>query len=511
MTDTEAHTNASVEKARVESGSWRTRIEPAHVLVTLVVVAVLAMSVGPIADIDSYWHVLIGREILSSHHIANTGAAWSLIHPANGWVTSQWLAEVTMAKAQQWFGWRGLLWWRLLFTCALLSVAVWAVMRRARPMVGALVLAVVLLPTVGELQERPFLVSLVFTAWLGAVVKDVLCERPPPKWWTVGLLVLLWSQFHGMWVLAPAMLGLLALARWADLRRRAWPTVRPLLVLTLVAGVAGCISPVGPRGLLLPLTFSKATGVIEEWQATTMWDAGYLSLLALTIALVWIWIRRVTPVAPSQLIVTLALNLFALTAARNVMPSLLLLAPLAAAVLTSAFGPRRAKTSPREGVVLAVACVVLAVLGLTYTVAKYAQTDALAKAKPLEIAAYLAEQGGAVRVLNGYNVSGVLAAFGGPGVQLAIDGRADRDGSAYITDYLHLEDLQGAWQPLFRSIDPDYVVLGSQSPLTWYLTEVQHWSSVATDNGYVLLAPPPGWSLDRLGNDGTSASGSTSP
>jgi hypothetical protein len=513
VTSTDESAPADAAEAKPGTRSWLTKVEPAHLILVIAIVGVLAMSVGSITDIDSYWHVLIGREILATHHFSNLGTSWALYSPPHSWITSQWLAEVSMAKAQQWFGWSGLLWWRLFFTLALIAVSVWALLRRARPMVGALIFLVSFVPIVGGLQERPLLIAFVFCAWLGAVASDALYDRPLPPWWAFGLLTFAWAQVHGMWVLAPGVVVLIALGHWADLGRAAWPKLKNYAVLGAVGVVAGCLSPVGVKGLILPLTFTHSTNAISEWQPTSLWDAGYTSLLVLLVILIWSWSRRRDQTPRVVLIFVLVMYVFSLTAARNVIPVLLLVGPFTAIYLSRALGPRRAKTTAREGAILVGLCVLVAALGLGYVIARYATTDPLQNTKPLAIAEHLQTLPGDKRILNSYNASGVLAAFGGQGVQLAIDGRSDRYGNDYIDKYIQMQDLQGDWQPFFRWVNPNYAVLTTQSPMALYLTEVQHWSTEQTANGYSLLKPPVGWKLDDLGTDGTqsvSASDGTS-
>jgi hypothetical protein len=119
-----------------------------------------------------------------------------------------------------------------------------------------------------------------------------------------------------------------------------------------------------------------------------------------------------------------------------------------------------------------------------------AQVDPLGKAKPLTIATKLSSINGPKRVLNTYNSSGVLAAFGGKDIKLAIDGRADRNGGPYIDRYIKAEKLEGDWQELLRQVQPNFAVLGKDTALTYELTNYQKWKILLTEQDYVLLQAP---------------------
>ena len=61
----------------------------------------LRAALGPIRDIDVYWHLLVGREILDGVPVGEAGRGWSMAPVADTWVSAQWLAEVVLAKPEQ--------------------------------------------------------------------------------------------------------------------------------------------------------------------------------------------------------------------------------------------------------------------------------------------------------------------------------------------------------------------------------------------------------------------------
>jgi hypothetical protein len=214
---------------------------------------------------------------------------------------------------------------------------------------------------------------------------------------------------------------------------------------------------------------------------------GFLAIIALTLAT---WIRRREPVPWSQLVFVLALFAFGASAFRNILPATILLAPLAAATLSTLHPLRSRPVSPEEKKSLVVVGVGLISVTLVSGLWLTAQVDPLGKAKPLTIATKLSSINGPKRVLNTYNSSGVLAAFGGKDIKLAIDGRADRNGGPYIDRYIKAEKLEGDWQELLRQVQPNFAVLGKDTALTYELTNYQKWKILLTEQDYVLLQAP---------------------
>ena len=253
--------------------------------------------------------------------------------------------------------------------------------------------------------------------------------------------------------------------------------------------MAGSLSPAGPEGLWAVVRFSDATGVIQEWMPTTpMKDLGYLTVAMLVIiGISW---ARPGRVPRSEALATLALLLFAWLAWRYVAPALLILAPLVATRLVESFPGVGLRPEPRwsapVGITLAV---LLPLIGLVMIVGR---EPLPVKSYPVGLAHQVADLPTGQRVLNDYNVAGLVLAFAGPDARVGIDGRADRYGAQYIKDYSDLTSLTGDWEPLLGQLDPTSALLEEDSPLVHYLTVDLGWRKIGTESGYVLLVAPPG-------------------
>jgi hypothetical protein len=467
-------------------------VSPAHVVLGLLSAAwgwSLSTSVN---DLDSYWHVLVGRQILADGSLDDLGRSWLGVD-APSWATSQWLSEVAMAAAVDTFGWGALVVGRDLLM-VLLGVCLLATLVPRRPplLVVPVFLALALLGPVAA-QDRPQTVSFVFVVLVGAACVRIWDADARPPLLAVAGCSLLWAQLHGLWILAPAAFLLVAtgaLLDGGDARGRG----SRYALLAAAASMAGLLNPLGLRSLLLPLELrSAASDSIAEWQRTDLGPPQTYALTTLLVLLVVAWARSGRAVPRVELLWGVAWAVFAALAHRNVAVSVLMLAPAVLAASDRVWGDRvRSAVRPsgrREGAALLAVASVLAVLGPVLAVTRAVQGDPLDRTPALQIARRLAASPAPVRVFNTYNASGALAAFGGGKVRLVVDGRADLWGADDIRRIVDAQRLAPGWERTVEDFRPDVLVLLGDGALTELLVREGDWRVDLRDGDYVLLVP----------------------
>lgn len=457
----------------------------------MLVAAGLAASVSPVNDLDSYWHVQLGREILHRHTLHGLGTDWLAV-PARPWLTSQWLSEVGMATAVGHGGWTALIVIRVLLAVALLAAISLTLLPGRPPLLVAPVFAAVVLTLLEIAQDRPQTLSLVLLPLLGYACVRMWERGVRVHPLVVAATCLVWAQLHGMWVLAPASFGLVALGLAVDGPRRNRAAVRQALT-ALVASLAGLLNPDGLSSLLLPARFRSASTYVAEWGPTTVTDPFTLGWAAVLLLVVLAWARTPRPVPRVELVWVLAWSAFGLLAFRNVAVSLLLVAPAALGALDRAWGePLRAKYPPaagRERRWLAVATVGVLAAGAVVGAIRLATVHPLAKTPARQIALKLAAEPRPIRVFNAYNASGSLVAFGGGKVRLVVDGRADLWGADYVAELGAATALETGWQRTLQRLHPEAFVLTQDTPLVAELLRDGGWRVALRDGSYVLLMP----------------------
>jgi hypothetical protein len=451
----------------------------------------LAAALGPLRDIDLYWHLRLGQEILAGAPVAEAGRGWSFAPVPDTWVSSQWLFEVLLARLEAVGGLGALVLVRVVTAVLTLATLAWATLRR-RPLragiwpflLGSAVLTLVT-------QERSQQVSFVLAPLVGLWAERLWREGRVPAWWWVLPLTVVWANVHGGWVLLPMLLVLAALARALDhgWRDRA---VAGGLLLAAGAVLASCVSPAGLGNALAVLRFAGSTAAIVEWQPVTLRNPIALPLVLALLVAVWLWARGRARPSRGELVLVLAVAGFGLLSQRNVAPALLVLAPVLTGVIARGLGeadpvaPGTATPFRRTALALAA---VGAVLGLAVAPLQPQPVDPTV---PQRLLTALEAAPAPQRVLNAYNVSGPVLWFAGPPphVQVGVDGRADRYGSAYITRYLDLLAATPGWSSLLDELAPTSALLGTDDALAEVLVAQRGWVEVGREGDWVLLRAP---------------------
>lgn len=465
------------------------RLSPWRLLALGSGLAVALIAVHPIIDIDLYWHLRLGNQIIATHSIDHAGSGFAYTMPGRSWVTTQWLSEVILATLYNLGGFEAVVAMRLAVSVALLCLLGARLLRGRSTVWSPIVFAVTILLVSGQFQARPELFSLFFVFWLAGVLRDEILDIRRHRLAAVMVVTWLWANVHGSWVLVPACYALLSFG-WLVERRDTEYRKCLRAGITVIGTIAvGGLTPVGPRLLLAFFKFAGSTGQITEWRPSTIHNVGVVVFGLIVAALVAAWARSGHRVEASELVYVAGITAFAMYAVRDVATAALLLAPVALHRLELSFPYPDRISSERERKLIGVAAAVMVALGLVAVVARSVSTPAVPATVPKALAQRIAATPGEHRVLDDYNASGAVILWGGPLAKVAIDGRADRYGNRFITEYSKLMLTMGDWQQQLASLDPDFALLRRGVPLVRELTR-QQWRVVGTDTTWVLLEQP---------------------
>jgi hypothetical protein len=477
-------TTTEAGRASVENVGRRATLPGWNLLAAVAGLSAVFLCAGPISDPDVFWHVEAGAYTLHGKAFPFPDP-WAYSLPNAHWHSTAWLSELVLAAVQRGTGWAGVVVLRLLLTIAITWSLYRLLVGKARSWTGPVCYTLVVIPITGYIQERPQTASLLFLVWLSARCHAFRSEGVVPRRRSFVLMTYLWALIHGLFVLAPACLGLLALGALLSRGRAAMGDVRRLIITAALTTVACALTPMGPRLLLAPLRVgSAAGGQVVEWLPTDFSILGTWGFAAILCLLAVAWARGQDPVPRGDVLWVLAISVFGFVAVRNAGPASILLAPVARQGLMRTFQTDSDLELPRK-VVLPVV-----VLGLAAVTASYLRWPVLPTSAPARIARVLAAQPGQLRVLDDYNVSGYLVSSASPHVKLVIDGRADRYGHHFVEREGSAIQAQPHWQQFVDEFHPDVAVIGKDGPLSQLLVATRGWHVVLTDHAYQLLAAP---------------------
>ena len=192
------------------------------------------------STVDLAYHIRLGELILHGS-LPRTD---TFTFAANGapWVDQQWLAQAALALAHRLGGWDTV----FLLKAVLIGVTfgfVFAACRAggasARAAAGLTVAG--FLASAQNLAMRPQL----FAVALFAAVQWISSTRRehPARQWAIPVLVAIWANVHGSFVLGPVLVGL----DWLEDRREHSPRASSTLLIAAVALLATLANPFGMR------------------------------------------------------------------------------------------------------------------------------------------------------------------------------------------------------------------------------------------------------------------------
>lgn len=248
----------------------------------LVLLEALKLALDHFSDVDLYWHLRLGLDMLARGHLpALVEYTWTL--PGAPYLANDWLAEIAMALAFRAGGFLGVALFKALVAAALALLLYGAALLRAEGNARAAGLAVAVMLFVGATNfiARPVLLGHVCLA-LELLSLELLWRGR--RWAALGLALAfgLWVNLHGSWPLglgplAAALMSAYFPVAWRRLGTRALPSgLRPWLTAGALLAVAALfVNPAGPRLLARPFTMFGARGhlgILKEWAPVPLTD-----------------------------------------------------------------------------------------------------------------------------------------------------------------------------------------------------------------------------------------------
>lgn len=452
------------------------RFAPYLLLVGLATLTVRA-GLQPVTNADTLFHLRFGHEFLGPWSLREPGSVSSLATAP--WTPTQWLPQVVMARAEDWFGLGGVAW----LTAAQITGFVLAVLVACRHRSSLLVATTVTLVTVvvagGGLSGRPQVISYLLTAvtvdaWLRTR------EDQRVRWWLVPL-TWVWAQCHGMWPLA-LVIGAVAIVgglldRTSSLRSAG----REALVVGGSLVVAG-LTPVGPALYRAIFAVGARAEYIPEWGAPDFTSPSQLVLAAMIAGYLLLRLRG-GPVAWTEVLFVLLGCGWSVYSARTAPIAAIVMAPLLAGALQSVLPPRAPVRARERAVVLGGALAALAVVAVVLPARSvspdpYPAVDQALAALPDRTV-----------VLNEWTDGGYLM-WRHPDLDVGMHGYLDTYTIEEIGSWRRLLAARPGWQDLLARTHARYAVLAPDTPLTAALTGELGWSVVESSDGRQVLRAP---------------------
>ena len=451
----------------------------------------LALLMRPaLFDPDYYWHIETGRLIVAQWAVPRTDP-FSFTAANQAWVAHEWLFEAFLYLVFAAAGSFGVKLMTALFGIASV-VLVYATANRvlAQPTRAAW-LAAAFYPFVYEFPSpRPQLLTYVFLAAYLYVLVAFKYARSVRLLPALPLLMLLWVNAHGGYVIGALLVAVFCLSEWLVLHG-ALEDRRRLQRLAVMAGLVILASLCNPDFIAhwaypFYVMGMKATQDIPEWRSPDFRGSLGRMYLLLTAGFCALQIYRVRKPDVTELgvpalfiaagfssnrhvlLAAMAMTIFAAPALRDGLQ----IAPALRAALERLQGKWRRHASRgkplgrAEGLLnLAVAFALVLVATVYYPTASLSEAAFVRQRLPVDAAQFVLDKGVSGRMFNAYGFGGYLIHALYPQQRVFIDGRSDMYGDSFFAEYGAIENGAAGWAALFDKYAIDYVVCEHDAPI----------------------------------------------
>jgi hypothetical protein len=479
-------------------------------LLALLVFTPLSMKI--LGDAGIGWHIRTGQEILATHAIPLVDPFSAQIHKP--WIAWEWLYDVIVGRLELSAGLNGVVWFTAVVIAAVFAAVFRLLVKHGTDVLVALLLTLLAMSaSTIHFLARPHVLSWLFVLiWLWILDSRESDEHHSDKrLWLLPLLMLIWVNVHGGFLLGLVLLGIFWLGSvWTWLRLKesrieeslqkiaAGKRVRQLTLVGLASAVASLVNPYGRQlhaHIYDYLSNRFFMDHIDEFQSPNFHGIAQKCFLVLLLITVATLACRGNRLRLSQtLLITFAVYA-ALYSSRNIPISSIFLAaivgPLMSLPVTEGFVQRMGvMDSTRRGylwpIVAAAATLMIALNGGRIGSKPLMETHFDARRMPVDAVSFVAQSRVRGPVLSPDYWGGYLIYRLYPTNKVVIDDRHDFYGEPFLRSYLTMMHVEPGWEDFFRWRS-SCLVLPRSAVLSVVLSKTSEWKPVYSDDVAIVF------------------------
>lgn len=497
----------------------------------LVLVMLFGLTARPILVPDFWWHLRTGQYMAETGGIPRSDP-FSYTSAGKEWITHEWGSEILMYWIYQEANWGGLI---LVFSI-IISAAFVILYRRCagKPFVAGLALLLGALSTAPVWGVQPQMITMllasVFLMLLGKYAAESGSNAGEGSgttrclWWLPPLTVV-WVNLHGGYLLAPALVLLVAAGLVLDYLaggngpRDAWGRlssqpqegvlrrlaaalrrVLPLLGVAVLCTLAIAINPHGTRMYSYPFETLRSTVMADnllDWLSPDFHRPSMIPFALLMFATASALALSPKRPRPGEVLLASVAGLAALRSGRNIPIFALVAIPLLAEhgwlwLREVPWGrwlaaADRQPTRPKAIFHMAVLAVMILWAALRFAVIINEQRTSEAEVFPRAAVEYIRAEKPPQPLFHRYDWGGYLLWYLHPEYQSYIDGRADVHGDAFMEEYFRTYRGQRRWQETLERWKVQSALVEPEAPIASLLRLDPKWEKVYEDEQAVVF------------------------
>ena len=474
-----------------------------QVFTIVLFLGIFLLTFRPVTDPDFWWHLRTGQWIVESRQIPFTDP-FSYTRYGSPWITHEWLSEILIFLAYKAGGFTFLM---LLFSLIITAAFATAYLRTppgSRPYTAGFV---VLLGAAGSNPlwgVRPQMITLLFFSLFLSLLDRFNRSRKIGDLIPLPLLMVLWVNVHGGYILGLAAIGVYIAGNafdllWKRVRHRESDKVLETSTLLLIGAfllttLAALVNPNGVKILLYPfqtLTDPSMQQYIQEWQSPDFSQSMWIPFALMILFLSYTGLRGGRSQSTTQTFLLLIFLYMGLRDMRNIPLFTIVAIPVIAAQLDALITIHPSTTpATRRSSLLNGALIFLALVAV---VARFFQQAGIRESEiiknyPVQAVNWIQENRPGGRIFNSYNWGGYLIWRLYPEYLVFIDGRADVYGSSFLSDYKGISTIKPGWQEEFARYDIATVLIEPNSVMANVLRQSSNWQISYEDQTSVIFS-----------------------
>lgn len=487
----------------------------------LIFVAILAtlaftpLSLRLLGDAGIGWHIRTGQQIVATHAIPRVDS-FSSTMVGKPWFAWEWLYDLVVGQLEATLGLNGVVWLTAVVIAAVFGWMFRLLIARGTNLVVAL--GLVLLAVSGSMIHflaRPHVVSWLFAlAWFWILDSSEredfdLRGGSRGRWlWALPLLMLVWVNVHGGFLVGFVLLGIYLLgAAWNWFRARqnrieevfqqiaSRKRVRALAWVSILSAAASLVNPYGWKLHLHVYRYLSDRFLmdhIEEFQSPNFHGIAQKCFLVLLLITFTVLAVRGRELRVSQGLTVLFVVYAGLYASRSIPVSSILLV-MVVGPLVPASGMARGFSSKMSAIELRLKGHLWPVLATVVALAIAANGGRMGSSvlmdahfdprrMPVEAVNFLEKQQVQGPVLSPDFWGGYLIYRLYPRSRVVVDDRHDLYGEEFFKSYLKMIHVEPGWEEFMRLHEASCVLLPRQSALADRLAVTVGWKEIYADD-----------------------------
>jgi len=459
-------------------------------------------------DGDLPRHILTGNLILQTHQVSTTDI-FSFRTTGYPSFPHEWLSQVTFAALYDWLGLDGIVLLTALVIMLTWGIVYYQAMRKSNSFFSALfVTALGVGATQIHVLPRPHIFTYTLIAiWIALL--ESMDEEKPRAWWPLPIVMLLWVNMHGMFVLGIAILGIYLIGDFLDHPSIAWFKTNKARSLLIGAGLSLIATIFSPSGIKIWEAIASLgsnayiTSKIPEYQSPNFHLPETWPFVILILLTIIGFARKAERFSWKQIFLVASFTGMALYTSRMIHIFAIIVSPLTAKAIAEWLRKEYPQSrllrteeniyrinSTSNGVIWVFVIVLFATVLLKSgrTIDPQGQGNVFdQRFFPVQAVSWLETHPQNGHMFNEFDWGGYLLLKLWPNQQIFMDGHTHIYGETLTREYEQVISLSPDWEKILKKYDVGWVIIRVNSPLARALSLSPDWGTAYEDQTAIIF------------------------